>query len=97
MIKYSTYCSTNRLTNSSTPIQPSSSLEKEYRELLDLRESVREAEAAAAKRHQSRVKLMTCGRPVSTVATRKRATQYPEQLTKRQLYTMLAEAIRNTR
>jgi hypothetical protein len=50
MIRYSTYGSTNRRINPSTPIQLLSSLEKEYRELQDLRERVREAEAAAAKR-----------------------------------------------
>jgi hypothetical protein len=97
MIRYSTYRFTNLLTNPSTPIQPLSSLETEYRELQDLRERVREAEAAAAKRLRSRVKLKTCGRPVSMVASRKRVTQNPEQFTKRQLYTMLTEAIRNTR
>jgi hypothetical protein len=97
MIRYSTYRSTNRHTNPSTPIQPLSPLEKEYRELQELRERVREAEKAAAKRRQPRGKLMTCGRPVSTVASRKRATQHPEQFTKRQLYTMLADAVRNTR
>jgi hypothetical protein len=97
MIRYSTYRSTNRHTNPSTPIQPLGPLEKEYRELQELRERVREAEAAAAKRPQSRVKLMTCGRRVSTVASRKRITQHPEQFTKRQLYTMLADAVRNTR
>jgi hypothetical protein len=91
MIRYSTYRSTNRRTNPSTPIQLLSSLEKEYRKLLDLRERVREAEAAAAKRLRPRVKLKTCGHPVSTVASRKR-----EQFTKRQLYTMLGEAVRNT-
>jgi hypothetical protein len=96
MIRYS-YCpGTNYRTNLSAPTQLLSSLEKEYRELQDLRERVREAEAAAAKRLRPRVKLKTCGRPVSTVASRKRVTQNPEQFTKRQLYTMLAEAVRNT-
>jgi hypothetical protein len=96
MIRYSTYRSTNRRTNPSTPIQLLSSLEEEYRELQDLRERVREAEAAAAKRLRPRVKLKTRCRPVSTVVSRKRVTQNPEQFTKRQLYTMLAEAVRNT-
>jgi hypothetical protein len=50
MIRYSTYRYTNRRTNPSTPTQLLSSLEKEFRELQDLRERVREAEAAAAKR-----------------------------------------------
>jgi hypothetical protein len=66
-------------------------------ELQDLRERVTDAEAAAPKRPRSRVKLMTGGRPLSTVASRKRVTQHPEQFTKRQLYTMLAEAVWNTR
>jgi hypothetical protein len=96
MIRYSTYRSTNRRTNPSTPTQLLSSLEKEYRELQDLRERVGEAEAAAAKRLRPRVKLKTCGRPVSTVASRKRVTQNPKEFTKRQLYAMLAEAARNT-
>jgi hypothetical protein len=97
MIRYSTYRSANRCNNPSTPIQPLSSLEKEYHELQDLRERVREAEAAAARRPRPRVKLKTCGRLVSTVASRKRVTLHPEQFTKRQLYTMLADAVRNTR
>jgi hypothetical protein len=97
MIKYSTYRSTNRRTNRSTLIESLCSLEKEYRELQELRERVREAEAAAAKRPRPRVNLKTCSRPVSTVASRKRVTLHPEQLTKHQLYTMLAEAVRNTR
>jgi hypothetical protein len=97
MIKYSTYRPTNRCTDPSTLIESLRSLEKECRELQDLRERVREAEAAAPKRPRPRVKLMTCGRPVSKVALRKRVTQHPEQFTKRQLYTMLAEAVRNTR
>jgi hypothetical protein len=97
MIRYSTYRSTNRRTNPSTPIHPLNSLEEEYRELQELRELVREAEAAAAKRPRPRSNLMTCGRPMSTAASRKRVTQHTEQFTKRWLYTMLAEAVRNTR
>ena len=97
MIRCSTYRSTNRHTNPGTAIQPLGPLEKEYRELQELRERVREAEAAAAKRPRPRGKLMTCGRPMSTAASRKRVTQHPEQFTKRQLYTMLADAVRNTR
>jgi|HubBroStandDraft_5_1064220.scaffolds.fasta_scaffold225765_2 hypothetical protein len=103
MIRHSNYRSTNRRTNPSTPIQPISSLENEYQELQDLRERVREAEAAAAaetaaaKRPRPCVKLKTCSRPVSRVASRKRDTLHPEQFTKHQLYSMLAEAVRNTR
>jgi hypothetical protein len=97
MIRYSNDRPTNRRINPSTPVQPLSSLEKDYRELQDLRERIREAEAAAAKRPRPHVKLKTCGRPVSTVASRKRVTLHPEPFTKRQLYTMLAEAVRNTR
>jgi hypothetical protein len=50
MIRYSYYRGTNYRTNLSAPTQLLSSLEKEYREPQDLRERVREAEAAAAKR-----------------------------------------------
>jgi hypothetical protein len=65
MIRYS-YCrGTNYRTNLSAPTQLLSSLEKEYRELQDLRERIREAEAAAAKRLRPRGKLKTCARPVS--------------------------------
>jgi hypothetical protein len=96
MIRYSTYSSTNRRTNPSTPTRLLSSLEKEYRELQDLRERVREAEAAAAKRLRPRGKLKACARPVSTVVSRKRVTRNPKQFTKRQLYAMLAEAVRHT-
>ena len=50
MIRYSSYRGTNYPTNPSTPDQLLSSLEKEYRELQDLRERVKKAEAAATKR-----------------------------------------------
>ena len=53
MIRYPTYRSTSRSTNPSTLIGSLCSLEKEYSEIADLRERVREAEAAAAKRLRS--------------------------------------------
>ena len=45
MIKYSSYSRTNYRTNPSPPAKLPSSLEIEYRELQDLRERVRKAEA----------------------------------------------------
>jgi hypothetical protein len=50
MIRYSAYRGTNYRTNSSASTNFLHSLETEYRELQDLRERVRKAEAAAAKR-----------------------------------------------
>ncbi len=47
MIRYSSYGGTNYGTNPSAPTKLPRSLEIEYRELLDLRERVRMAEAAA--------------------------------------------------
>ena len=46
---------------------------------------------------QRPVLLAACARPVDkVVSSRKRVTPQPKQLTKRQLYAMLAEAVRNT-
>ena len=40
--------------------------------------------------------LAACTRPVEKGVSRKRVTRQPKELTKRQLYAMLAEAVRNT-
>jgi hypothetical protein len=48
MIRYSTYRGTNYPTDPSAPIELLGSIAKEYRELQELREQVRKAEAAAA-------------------------------------------------
>ena len=47
MIRYSSYASTNYRTNQSAPTKLLCSLAIEYRELQDLRERIRMAEAAA--------------------------------------------------
>ena len=65
MARSSTYRSTNYRTNLSAPTRLLSPIETEYRELLDLRERVRKAEAAAAKRLGLRDKLAECARPVA--------------------------------
>src|SRR5450755_2686978 len=40
--------------------------------------------------------LAACARPVAKKVSRKKAVRKPKELTKRQLYAMLAEAVRNT-
>ena len=40
--------------------------------------------------------LAACSRPVAKIVSRKTAMLQPKELTKRQLYAMLAEAVRNT-
>jgi GcrA cell cycle regulator len=40
--------------------------------------------------------LAACSRPVEKIVSRKTVTRQPKEFTKRQLYAMLAEAIRNT-
>ena len=95
MIRHSNPNSTIRLTNPNAPTEAFSPLEKEYRELLDLREQVKKAEAAA-KRLGPRGELKTCDRPVARVVSRRPITRWSGELTKRQLYDMLAEAVRNT-
>jgi hypothetical protein len=50
MIRYSSYRGTNYRTNPSGQSKLVDALAKEYQELQDLRERVRKAEAAAAKR-----------------------------------------------
>jgi GcrA cell cycle regulator len=46
---------------------------------------------------KQRPALAACARPVTkVVSSRKPVTQQPKELTKRQLYAMLAEAVRNT-
>ena len=47
MIRYSSYSGTNYRTNPAAPTKLLYSLETEYRELQDLRERVRKAEAVA--------------------------------------------------
>ena len=70
-------------------------LVQQYRELLELREQVKKAEAAA-KRLGPRRQLKTCAVPVPRVVSRKPITRQSREFTKRQLYAMLAEAVRNT-
>jgi GcrA cell cycle regulator len=41
--------------------------------------------------------LAACARPVAKVVSRKTVVRQPKEFTKRQLYAMLAEAVRNTR
>jgi hypothetical protein len=97
MIRYSTY----RSTNPSAPTELLGSIEKEYRELLDLREQVRKAEAAAAERLSARGKSAEYTRPVAKIkiVSRKCVTRRPRQpseFTKTELRAILAEAVRNT-
>jgi GcrA cell cycle regulator len=40
--------------------------------------------------------LAACSRPVAKMVSRKTVVRQPEEFTKRQLYAMLAEAVRNT-
>src|SRR3984893_17650389 len=40
--------------------------------------------------------LAACARPVAKIVSRKTVANQPNELTKRQLYAMLAEAVRNT-
>lgn len=40
--------------------------------------------------------LAACGRPAAKVVSRKTEVPQPKEFTKRQLYAMLAEAVRNT-
>jgi len=40
--------------------------------------------------------LVACASPVAKKVSRKKAVRKPKELTKRQLYAMLAEAVRNT-
>ena len=40
--------------------------------------------------------LAACSRPVAKVVVRKTVVRQPKEFTKRQLYAMLAEAVRNT-
>jgi len=40
--------------------------------------------------------LAACSRPAEKIVSRKAATLQPKEFTKRQLYAMLAEAVRNT-
>jgi hypothetical protein len=56
MIRYSSYSRTNYRTNPNERTKLLRSFETEYRELLDLRERVRKAEAAAAMRLRAKKK-----------------------------------------
>ena len=96
MIKYSASYSIIRNARPNALTELVSSLEKEYRELLDLREQVRQAEAAS-KRPAPGDKLRTCARPVARVLSRRPIARRSGELSKHQLYAMLAEAVRNTR
>jgi GcrA cell cycle regulator len=49
---------------------------------------------AAPKRRPA--SLAACARPVEKMVSRKTVTRQPKEFTKRQLYAMLAEAVRNT-
>jgi hypothetical protein len=95
MVRYLTSGSTVRLTGPNGLAELISPIEKEYRELLALRERVKKAEAAAM-RPGLRAKLKTCARPVPRVVSRKPITRRSAEFTKCQLYAMLAEAVRNT-
>jgi hypothetical protein len=95
MIRYSASLSTVRPTNKNALTEAVSPLEKEYRELLELRERVKKAEAAA-KHLAQRDELNICALPVARVVSRRPITRRSGEFTKRQLYAMLAEAVRNT-
>lgn len=95
IIRYSNSRSAIRLTNPNAPTELFSPVEKEYRELLDLREQVKKAEAAA-KRLGPRGELKTCARPVVRIVSRKPITRRSREFSKRQLHAILAEAVRNT-
>jgi len=41
--------------------------------------------------------LAACARPVARIVSRKKLTKQPAEFTQRQLYAMLAEAVRNTK
>jgi hypothetical protein len=71
-------------------------IEKEYRELLALRERVEKAEAAT-KRPVIPVKSENCTRSVARIVSRRPITRRSVEFTKCQLYAMLADAVRNTR
>jgi len=73
-----------------------SPVQRAYRELLHLREQVKRAEGAA-NRLGARDKLKTCARPTARLVIRKPIARQTGEFTKRQLYAMLAEAVRNTR
>jgi hypothetical protein len=95
VIRYSIARSTIRLTNPNALTKLVSPVVREYRELLDLREQVKKAEAAA-KRLGPRGKLKTCAGPVARTVSRKPVTRRSGEFTKRQLYAILAGAVRNT-
>lgn len=95
MTRYSTSRSMIRLTRPNTSTELISPVEKEYRELLDLREQVKRAEAVA-RRLMPHDELKTCARPVARVVSRNPIKRRSGEFTKHQLYAMLAEAVRNT-
>jgi hypothetical protein len=96
MIRYLTSRSTIRPASPNSLTELVGSIEREYRELLKLREQVKKAEAAAAKRPEPRRQLETGSRPVPRVVSRRPITRQRKEITKRELYTMLAKAVRNT-
>jgi hypothetical protein len=73
MIRYSTSRSTIRRTNRNALTKLVSPVEREYRELLDLRELVKKAEAAAKRLGRS--KLKTRAGPVARIVLRKPSTR----------------------
>jgi hypothetical protein len=73
MIRYSTSRSTIRLTNRNALTKLVSAVEREYRELLDLREQVKKAEAAAKR--LGRGELKTCAGPVARIVLPKPITR----------------------
>lgn len=96
MTRYSNFHSQRRLTSPNALTELISPVESQYRELLDLRERVKMAEATAKRLLGERVKLKTSVRPAPRMVSRKPNTRQPEEFTKPQLYAMLAEAVRNT-
>src|SRR5262249_11708006 len=95
MIRYSTSRPTICVTNPNKLTELVNPVQKAYHELVDLRERVKRAEAAA-KRLGARGKLKTCARLVARFVSRKPITRRSREFTKRQLHAMLAEAVRNT-
>jgi hypothetical protein len=84
-----------RYSNPSTPIELLGSIAKDYRELQDLREQVREAEAAAKRASLSGKSVHSVARAVSRKCVTRRPRR-PRDFSKTELRAMLAEAVRNT-
>lgn len=87
-------------TNPIALVELASAIKREYSELLDLRERVKKAEAA--KRSEKGRQSKACSRPVTKIAgrvvMRRRPIARPSrEISKRELYSMLEQAVRNTR